>query len=102
MGKAGPTSSSCSSWDALLPRGAGGAAPPGRGGGAEIPRSGTESAGAHAAAGRAPPGGGGGGCSREKPGSPSSDRVSEPEEDSAEEAPGEDSAATAGAGVGAP
>lgn len=106
-GKAGPTSSSCSSWDALLPRGAGGAVPPrSGGGGAQTPSSSTTRAGAHAAGGgapRAPPGGGGCGCSREKPpGSPSSDRVSEPEEDSAEEAPGEDAAATAGAGARAP
>lgn len=104
-GKAAPTSSSCSSWDALLPRGAGGAAPP-AGGGSETPSSSTTRAGAHAAGGRvpkAPPGGGGGGGWREKPpGSPSSDRVSEPEEDSAEEAPGEDAAAAARAGVQAP
>lgn len=99
------SSSSCSSWDALLPRGAGGAAPPGGGGGSEIPSSSTTRAGAHAAGGRAPraPPGGGGGCWREKPpGSPSSERVSEPEEDSAEEAPGEDTAAAARAGVQAP
>lgn len=104
-GKAAPTSSSCSSWDALLPRGAGGAAPPGGGGGARTPSSSTTRAGAHAAGSRVPraPPGGGGGCRREKPrGSPSSDRVSEPEEDSAEEAPGEDATATARTGVRTP
>lgn len=96
-GEGGPTSSSCSSWDALLPPGAGGAAPPGGGGGgAGTPSSSAARAGAHAA-------GGGGGCARVKPpGSPSSDRVPEPEEDSAEEAPGEGAAARAGAGIQAP
>lgn len=104
--KAGPTSSSCSSWDALLPPGAGGAAPPSGSGNVGTPCSSTTRAGAHAAGGRAPraPPGGAGCCDlREKPpSSPSSERVSEPEEDSAEEAPIEDEAAAAGARVRAP
>lgn len=107
MGQTDPTSSSCSSWDALLTRGTGGTAPPGGGSGSVgTPRSRATRAGAHAAGSRVPraPPGGRGGCElqEKRPGSPSSDRVSEPEDDSAEEAPSEDTAAAGETRVRAP
>lgn len=107
MGQTEPTSSSCSSWDALLTRGTGSTAPPGGGSGrVGTPRSRATRAGAHAADSRVPraPPGGRGGCDlqEKRPGSPSSDRVSEPEDDSAEEAPSEDTAAAGETRVPAP
>lgn len=106
MGQVGPTSSSCSSWDALVTRGTANTAPPGGGSGRlGTPRSSATRTGAHATGSRVPraPPGGRGGCDLQKrPGSPSSDRVSEPEDDSAEEAPSEDTAAAGETRVGAP
>lgn len=107
MGQTDPTSSSCSSWDALLTRGTGSTAPPGGcSGRVGTPRSRATRAGAHAAGSRVPraPPGGRGGCDlqEKRPGSPSSDRVSEPEDDSAEEAPSEDTAAAGETRVRAP
>lgn len=107
MGQTEPTSSSCSSWDALLTWGTGSTAPPGCGSGrVGTPRSRATRAGAHAAGSRVPraPPGGRGGCDlqEKRPGSPSSDRVSEPEDDSAEEAPSEDTAAAGETRVRAP
>lgn len=107
MGQTEPTSSSCSSWDALLTRGTGSTAPPGGGSGrVGTPRSRATRTGAHAAGSRVPraPPGGRGGCDlqEKRPGSPSSDRVSEPEDDSAEEAPSEDTAAAGETEVRAP